>query len=296
MEKLEFNDFKDFESKLSEDKEFAAKVLNAVKVTETGKSYSDTIAKTYFDENKGSAHSHAWDMVDKALQGAGYEKPTGLKTSEWAAKIATEGKLSLEKLKNMEGDGAGKAQWLDEKVQLEKDYKAALLIEQNKYSELNGKITLTNRKSIIAKQLSAAGQPSAALDKATFEEITNFKMNQLSKNATEENGKIIWNDADGNPYKNGPLNAELDFVVNKLFGSILQKGTAGGGSQGGTNEVAITGNVLSMDASKFSTGVGFMVEFNKHTALQGIAKGSDEYHKLYKETKIIYKVNEMPES
>ena len=295
MEKLEFNDFQAFESKLSEDKEFAAKVLNAVKVTETGKSYSDTIAKTYFDENKGSAHSYAWDMVDKSAADAGFPKPTGTQTSAHMANIANQAKELKGQLDALKAKGSNE-EWLDEKVQLEKDYKAALLIEQNKFSELNGKITLTNRKSIIAKQLSDAGQPSAALDKATFEEITNFKMNQLSKNATEENGKIIWNDADGNPYKNGPLNAELDFVVNKLFGSILQKGTAGGGSQGGTNEVAITGNVLSMDASKFSTGVGFMVEFNKRTALQGIAKGSDEYHKLYKETKIIYKVNEMPES
>jgi hypothetical protein len=296
MDKLEFNNFQAFESKLSEDKEFAAKVLNAVKVTETGKSYSDTIAKTYFDENKGSAHSHAWDMVDKALQGAGYEKPTGLKTSEWAAKIATEGKMNLEKLNSIEGDGAGKAKWLEEKAQLEKDYKESLLVEQNKYSELNGKITLTNRKALIAKQLSLAGQPSAALDKVDFEEISDFKMNQLSKNATEENGKIIWNDAEGNPYKNGVLNAELDFVVNKLFGSILQKGTAGGGSQGGANETTITGNVLTLDGSKFSTGVEFMLEFNKQAALQGIAMKSDEYYKLYDETKIAYKVGEMKES
>lgn len=301
MDKLEFESFEALEKQIGENKEFAAKVLNAVKGTETGKAYSDTIAKTYFDENKSSAHSHAWDMVDKALQGAGYEKPAGLKTSEWAANIAKEAKTYQSQLKALEGKGgdteALKAAWLEEKAQLQEDYKKSLLDEQQKFSDLNNKIVLSNRKEVLIKQLAQAGEPNAGIDKATFQEISDFRINQLAKNATEENGKIIWNDAEGNPIKNGLLNADLDYVVNSVFGSLLQKGTAGGGAKGGQGaaDTQINGSVINLDASKFNTGVEFMNEFDKAANLQGIAKGSDEYFKLYDATKEAYKVGEMKE-
>ena len=302
MEKIEFEDFAAFEGKMAEDKEFATKVLNSVKATETGKAYSDTIAKTYFEENKGSAHSYAWDMVDKALQEAGHQKPQGLRTSDWAAQIAKEANNYKQKLEGLSGTG-GKEEieklqnaWLEEKAQLEEDYKNSLSAEQKKYNDLNSSIVVSNRKTLISKGLSKAGKPSAALDKASFEEISEFKMNQLAKNATEENGKIIWNDAEGKPYKNGVLNADLDYVVNHVFGNLLQKGTAGGGSQGNGNDVTITGNILTLDAAKFSTGVEFMNEFNKAAALQGIAKGSEDYYKLYDDTKTAYKISDLPES
>jgi len=301
MEKIEFENFTALESKLTEDKEFAAKILNAVKVTEVGKAYGDTIAKTYFEENKGSAHSYAWDMVDEALQGAGYEKPKGVRTSDWAAQIAKEANTYKQKIEGLRGEGGKEAlekqqaAWIAEKQQLEADYLKSLNDERTKYTELNGKVTISSRRSIIEKEL-ANGTPSAAIDKASFKEISDFKINQLAKNATEENGKIIWNDADGKPYKNGVLNADLDYVVNVVFGNLLQKGKAGGGAQGGTDGVVITGNVLTLDAAKFNTGVEFMNVFNTAASLQGIAKGSEEYYKLYEDTKTAYKVSEMPES
>ena len=97
-------DFDAIRNIASEDKTIQAKLLDIVKGTETGKAYSETIAKNYFEENIGHEHKKIYDFVDKALIEAGLEKPTGVKTSEWASMIANQNKELLDQINTLKSN------------------------------------------------------------------------------------------------------------------------------------------------------------------------------------------------
>ena len=82
----------DFKDKLSTDPSLQAKVLDILKGTEVGKAYTETVAKNYFEQNIGQEHRKIYDFVDDAIKQNGFDKPDGVKTSEWVNMIAKQNK------------------------------------------------------------------------------------------------------------------------------------------------------------------------------------------------------------
>ena len=88
----------DLKAKLAEDELLQAQVLDILKGTNVGKAYAETIAKNYFEENISQEHKKIYDFVDNALTSVGLEKPSGVKTSDWAKMIAEQNKELSDKL------------------------------------------------------------------------------------------------------------------------------------------------------------------------------------------------------
>ena len=302
MEDFKFESFDTFKTQLTENKELAAKVLDVVKSTEVGRNYSETISKTYFEENKGKEHAYAWDMVDNALKEAGFEKPNGIQTSKFAVELAKKTKEYEQKLLALESKGGSDDKvtaltdkYIKEKESLTATYTTELEAKTKRIQELESNLTMTSRNGMLSKGLTKL-KFNPSIDENTINEIVTYKMEQLAKNATQESDKVIWNKADGTPYKNGILNADIDFVLAQELKGFTQAATEGGGA-GGVNPptTRIEGGVLVIDATKFTTGVEFLEVFDKAAALQGVVKGSEDYYKLFDASKKHYEVHKLKE-
>ncbi len=94
----------DLKAKLAEDESLQAQVLDILKGTNVGKAYAETIAKNYFEENISQEHKKIYDFVDNALTSVGLEKPSGVKTSDWAKMIAEQNKELSDKLESLKSN------------------------------------------------------------------------------------------------------------------------------------------------------------------------------------------------
>lgn len=283
-------DFDALRNMASEDKTIQAKLLDIVKGTETGKAYSETIAKNYFEENISHEHKKIYDFVDQALISAGLEKPAGVKTSEWAAMIANQNKELSEQLSTLKSntDNTDTLKKIDElknrykkdKEQLTLDAKREIENRDNELNALKNKLSSLNKSNQINSVINGL-EFNKSLDENLIKDVITLKTQQLIANSVEEDGKIVWMKADGTPYKDGILNADLSYILKQELSTIIQQSTPGGNA--GNNPTKggdIINSQVMMQEGTFKTQEQFLAEFDKIAQRKGIPKG-EEYNKLY---------------
>lgn len=283
-------DFDALRNMASEDKTIQAKLLDIVKGTETGKAYSETIAKNYFEENISHEHKKIYDFVDQALISAGLEKPAGVKTSEWAAMIANQNKELSEQLSTLKSntDNTDTLKKIDElknrykkdKEQLTLDAKREIESRDSELNALKNKLSSLNKSNQINSVINGL-EFNKSLDENLIKDVITLKTQQLIANSVEEDGKIVWMKADGTPYKDGILNADLSYILKQELGTIIQQSTPGGNA--GNNPTKggdIINSQVMMQEGTFKTQEQFLAEFDKIAQRKGIPKG-EEYNKLY---------------
>ena len=283
-------DFDGIRSLANEDKTIQAKLLDIVKSTETGKAYAETIAKNYFEENVGHEHKKIYDFVDQALIGAGLEKPQGIKTSEWAAMIANQNKEMAEQINALKSNTDNsetlnkieelKKRHKKEKEQFTIDAKREIESRDNELNALKNKLSSLNKSNEINSVINSF-EFNKSLDEGLIKDVITLKTQQLIANSVEEDGKIVWMKADGTPYKDGILNADLSFILKQELGSIIAQSNPGGNAG---NDPTKGGDIVNaqvvMSEDSFKTQEQFLQEFDKIAVRKGIPKG-EEYNKLY---------------
>lgn len=294
----------DFKDKLSQDKTLQAQVLDVLKGTDVGKAYAETIAKNYFDENISQEHKKIYDFVDSALTDAGLEKPQGVKTSEWAKMIAEQNKELTEKLSSLKSNTNP-----DETLKKLEELKAKHKAEKNvltttAQAQIEERETIINslktkerdlfRKGDVQKAMSTM-EFNKGLGESLLNDIIEMKTQTLISNAIEEDGKTIWCKPDGTAYKDGIMNASLDFILKAELQSVLHTNAQGGGA-GNTPTATgdFNGSQVIVQENSFKTQEQFLSEFDKIAQRKGIPKGED-YNKLYWEAFERYNVKNLRE-
>ena len=294
----------EFKDKLSQDKTLQAQVLDVLKGTEVGKAYAETIAKNYFDENISQEHKKIYDFVDNALTDAGLEKPAGVKTSEWAKMIAEQNKELTEKLNSLKSNTNPdetlkkleelKAKHKKEKAELTDTAQKQIQEREAIINTLKTKERDLFRKGDIQKAISGL-EFNKSLGENLLNDIIAMKTQTLINNAIEEDGKTIWCKPDGTAYKDGILNASLDFILKAELQSVLHTSTQGGGAGNiPTTSGDFNGSQVIMQENSFKTQEQFLSEFDKIAQRKGIPKG-DDYNKLYWEAFERYNVKDLRE-
>jgi len=280
----------DFKDKLSQDKTLQAQVLDVLKGTDVGKAYAETIARNYFEENISQEHKKIYDFVDNALTGAGLEKPQGVKTSEWAKMIAEQNKELTEKLSSLKSNTNPdetlkkleelKAKHKKEKSELTTTAQKQIEDRESIINTLRTKERDLFRKGDVQKAISSL-EFNKGLGESLLNDIIEMKTQTLISNAMEEDGKTIWCKPDGTAYKDGILNASLEFILKAELQSVLHTNAAGGGA-GNAPTVSgdFNGAQVIMQETTFKTQEQFLSEFDKIAQRKGIPKG-DDYNKLY---------------
>lgn len=294
----------EFKDKLSQDKTLQAQVLDVLKGTDVGKAYAETIAKNYFDENISQEHKKIYDFVDNALTDAGLEKPQGVKTSEWAKMIAEQNKELTEKLSSLKSNTNP-----DETLKKLEELKAKHKKEKSELTntaqqQIEERETIINSLKTKERDLFRKGDVQKAISNLEFNkslgenllnDIIAMKTQTLINNATEEDGKTIWCKPDGTAYKDGILNASLEFILKAELQSVLHTNAQGGGA-GNTPTATgdFNGSQVIVSETAFKTQEQFLTEFDKIAQRKGIPKG-DDYNKLYWEAFERYNVKNLRE-
>lgn len=297
-------DFDGIRSLANEDKTIQAKLLDIVKGTDTGKAYAETIAKNYFEENIGHEHKKIYDFVDQALIGAGLEKPQGVKTSEWAAMIANQNKEMADQINALKSNTDNsetlnkieelKKRHKKEKEQFTMDAKKEIDSRDSELTTLKNKLSSLNKSTEINSIINGL-ELNKSLDEGLIKDVITLKTQQLIANSVEEDGKIVWMKADGTPYKDGILNADLSYILKQELGSIIAQSNPGGNAG---NDPTKGGDIINsqvmMQEGTFKTQEQFLSEFDKIAQRKGIPKG-EEYNKLYWEAFNRYDIKSLRE-
>jgi len=297
-------DFDGIRSLANEDKTIQAKLLDIVKGTDTGKAYAETIAKNYFEENVGHEHKKIYDFVDQALIGAGLEKPQGVKTSEWAAMIANQNKEMADQINALKSNTDNsetlnkieelKKRHKKEKEQFTMDAKKEIDSRDSELNALKNKLSSLNKSTEINSIINGL-EFNKSLDEGLIKDVITLKTQQLIANSVEEDGKIVWMKADGTPYKDGILNADLSYILKQELGSIIAQSNPGGNAGNDpTKGGDIVNSQVMMQEGTFKTQEQFLSEFDKIAQRKGIPKG-EEYNKLYWEAFNRYDIKSLRE-
>jgi len=290
----------DFKDKLSQDKTLQAQVLDVLKGTDVGKAYAETIAKNYFDENISQEHKKIYDFVDSALTDA----PQGVKTSEWAKMIAEQNKELTEKLSSLKSN-TNPDETLKKLEELKAKHKAEKkVLTTTAQAQIEERETIINslktkerdlfRKGDVQKAMSTM-EFNKGLGESLLNDIIEMKTQTLINNAIEEDGKTIWCKPDGTAYKDGIMNASLEFILKAELQSVLHTNAQGGGA-GNTPTATgdFNGSQVIVQENSFKTQEQFLSEFDKIAQRKGIPKG-DDYNKLYWEAFERYNVKNLRE-
>ncbi len=150
------------------------------------------------------------------------------------------------------------------------------------------------RKGDVQKAISNL-EFNKSLGENLLKDIIEMKTQTLINNATEEDGKTIWCKPDGTAYKDGILNASLEFILKAELQSVLHTNTQGGGA-GNTPTATgdFNGSQVIVQENSFKTQEQFLSEFDKIAQRKGIPKG-DDYNKLYWEAFERYNVKDLRE-
>jgi len=279
-------------------------VLDILKGTNVGKAYAETIAKNYFEENISQEHKKIYDFVDNALTSVGLEKPSGVKTSDWAKMIAEQNKELSDKLESLKSNTNPdetlkkleelKAKHKKEKAELTTTAQQQIQEREQLIQSLKTKERNLTMSTEINGSLSKL-EFNKGLDQALINDIIKLKTQTLIANAVEEDGKTIWCKPDGTAYKDGILNASLETILQNELQSVLHKNTQGGGAGNTpTSSGNFNGSQVIVQEATFKTQEQFLTEFDKIAQRKGIPKG-DEYNKLYWEAFERYNVSTLRE-
>ena len=279
-------------------------MLDILKGTNVGKAYAETIAKNYFEENISQEHKKIYDFVDNALTSVGLEKPSGVKTSDWAKMIAEQNKELSDKLESLKSNTNPdetlkkleelKAKHKKEKAELTTTAQQQIQEREQLIQSLKTKERNLTMSTEINGSLSKL-EFNKGLDQALINDIIKLKTQTLIANAVEEDGKTIWCKPDGTAYKDGILNASLETILQNELQSVLHKNTQGGGAGNTpTSSGNFNGSQVIVQEATFKTQEQFLTEFDKIAQRKGIPKG-DEYNKLYWEAFERYNVSTLRE-
>lgn len=292
-----------FKENLIADPKLQAQVLDILKGTEVGKAYAKTIAQNYFDENISSEHKKIYDYLDTALEGSGLEKPAGVKTSEWAKMIANQNRELQDKVKTLNSNSNPnetlkrleelKAKHIKEKTELTNVAQSQIKEREQIINILRDKEKSLLRNSELQKVISTMDF-NKGLDDTLITDIVTLKTQVLIANSSEEDGKVIWNRSDGTPYKDGIMNASLEFVLQQELQSIINKNAAGGGAGNTPTSGDYNGSQVIVSESTFRTQEQFLIEFDKIAQRKGIPKG-ENYDQLYWEAFERYNIKSLKE-
>jgi len=286
--------------------EVLSKVFELVKSTEVVTNYTKTLQEQYFEQNKSKEHGFAYGNVDKVFEELGIKKPDNMKTSDYAAQIAKE-KLQLQKeLEVLKAEKSGVN--VDEKVKdIEAKYQKELQETTSQYtsklSELEKQLinerTTNQVQNNISKLSVEFGKLALnpAIPKGSVDAFAAFQLEQLAKNATIENGNIIWKDAQGQTIKNqNHLNASTEEVLKSVFKDFIQVGAAGGNALGSSvNPSKMEGNVLVLSNNNFTTKAQFAEQYKKDLAAQGKTMTDKDASDIFLATKKFYNIDTMKE-
>lgn len=286
--------------------EVLGKVFEAVKGTDVMTNYTKTLQEQYYEQNKSKEHGVAYGNVDKAFEELGLKKPDNMKTSEYAAQIAKE-KLQLQKdLDILKAQNSGKN--VDEKVQaIEAKYKKDLEDNTNAYTskltelekQLNQERTANQVQQNMSKLSVEFGKLTfnPAIPKSGIDAVAQIQLDILARNATIENGNVIWKDANGNVIKNqNHLNASTEEVLKSVFKDFIQVGTAGGNAQGTGAQSSMNGDILILSNNNFTTQAEFAAQYKKDLAAQGKTMSDKDANVIFQATKKHYNVAALKES
>jgi uncharacterized protein Smg (DUF494 family) len=293
------NEFKD---KLSSDPTLQAQVLDILKGTEVGKQYTETVAKNYFEQNIGQEHRKIYDFVDNAITSAGFDKPDGVKTSEWVKMIAQQNKELSDKVNSKSFDPNKLNEEIEKLTAKHKKEKQHFqTTAEQEIAKRDEKINNLMTAQTQQKKMSAINSAiknlefNKGLDDSLINDIVQVKTQILIQNSKIEDGAVVWCSPEGTPIKDGILNASLDTILKNEFSSVLHKSVAGGnaGTQPNTQN-NFNGQQVMIDPTQFKTQEQFLSEFNQLAQAKGIAKG-EQYDSLYWEAFDRYNVKQLKE-
>jgi hypothetical protein len=286
--------------------EILNKVFDLVKGTEVVTNYTKQLQEQYFEQNKSKEHGYAFGLVDKALEEAGLKKPDNMQTSLFAVQIAKE-KLQLQKdydILKAEKSGVN----VDEKIKaIEAKHKSDIDVLTSSYSskiseyenQLKQERTtnqVQNNKSLLSVEFGKLTF-NPAIPKGSLDAFAAFQLEQLSKNATIENGNVIWKDAQGNVIKNtNLLNASTEDVLKSVFKDFIQVGSAGGNAQGTGATSSMNGDILILSNNNFTTQAEFAAQYKKDLLAQGKTMSDKNANVIFQATKKHYNIDALKES
>lgn len=284
---------------LGKSPEIAKEVFELIKDNDIVKSHVKSISEQYFNENKGTAHGEAWTKVDEALKELGFEKPNGVKTTDFVAKLAKERKEFETEYNNLKGSKGDKAEieaaW-SKKLQDEQNlYKGKLTDLETQLNQERNQNKVNSRLLQLSEAISKVNF-NPALPKAAVDEFKAIKLKYLAENAIEENGNLIWANDKKEPFKNANLlNANTDEVLKAVFKDFISEGTPGGSANPTAGTSKIEGKILLLSNNNFQTKMGFMEQFNKDLRAQGKTESDKEFSEIWQASISHYGYDKLPE-
>jgi hypothetical protein len=181
-----------------------------------------------------------------------------------------------------------------EKEQFTMDAKKEIDSRDSELNALKNKLSSLNKSTEINSIINGL-EFNKSLDEGLIKDVITLKTQQLIANSVEEDGKIVWMKADGTPYKDGILNADLSYILKQELGSIIAQSNPGGNAGNDpTKGGDIVNSQVMMQEGTFKTQEQFLSEFDKIAQRKGIPKG-EEYNKLYWEAFNRYDIKSLRE-
>lgn len=261
--------------------------------TETGKSVLNNHLATSKTDIYNEATKGAYTNVDAALKGLGYEKPEGIKSTDYLATVIKE--LST-KASSVDSTAAEK----EDAKKLAEALKSDFSTKESEYLSKIEQLQKANQDILIKAEINTL---SFDLDPNISEAVSSvFLATQrdiLLRNAKVVDGKTIYYDEDGKPYLNDLRDyATAKEILTKKLEPILKKEPTAGGGAGQEKKPTTSikgGAIISDNLNKATTRATLFAAFNSDAKRQALVQGSEDFNKVWNETKKHYSFNDMPE-
>lgn len=276
-------------------KELETAVVTKALQTETGKSVLNNHLATSKDsivkETATDATRRAYESIDNALKQAGYEKPEGVKSSEYLLQV-------LGKEKEEKANLSKKAEDQESVKKYAETLKTQFGEKETEYKTTIEKL----QKELQNVQVSASVKAlrwdfDDNIDSDLLAQYKNATESQLVNNAKIIDGKVVYHDENGNPYLNDLRDyATAEEILKTKYQKYLKQAPKAGGGAGKEKPLskvsgtgALVGDGLEKSVTRVQLYDAFMVAA-KRQALTGAKK--DE---AWEATKKQYGFDSMPE-
>lgn len=282
--------------------------------TEVGKEIIKNSNDTHWKDNIGAEVSKIHGMYDADVEAIlGVKKPDGMKSYEHVKKLLGEMKSlkeggSNEKVKELELKLAeaikGKGDDTHEKL-YKQTVEAMDKLKEEKEAEVS-KLQNEMKVFVIESDLlkgESVLEFDPSFDKGVLAKLLKVERDELIRNASIEDGKVIYKDAEGKIIQGADMGtASSSEILKKALSPMLKKaGTPGGGAAGESGGIAKkTGDdgksteTLFLDKSRVTSKTSFMGEVNRVLKEQGVDVTSDRATKLRDAAATEYKYDGLP--
>lgn len=261
--------------------------------TEVGKSVLNNHLKTSQTTVYNEATKGAYTNVDETLKGLGFEKPEGTKSTDFLASVIQD--LNT-KAKSIESTTEEK----EDAKKLAEALKSDFATKESEYISTIEQLKKSNQDVLIKAEINSL---SFDLDPNISEAVSSvFLATQrdiLLRNAKVVEGKTIYYDEDGKPYLNDLRDyATAKEILTKKLEPILKKEPTAGGGAGQEKKTTTSikgGAIISDNLNKATTRETLFAAFLSDAKRQALVQGSEDFNKVWNETKKHYSFNDMPE-